>query len=103
MFPLLPHWHWRVLGPYSALEKIHCVADPLVPSRGTIYPMRSVVFHCRADIPAIEAMGGPRSTVIWFFVHYYLCPWRRKWCLIVFEQAVQLYMCQQFRVEAGLA
>ena len=57
--------------------KLYCVGVAIGPGVGHIDAITAIMFHCRAEVPPIYAVGCPRRAFFRFFVHHDLLAWWR--------------------------
>ena len=52
----------------SMWKEFGSVGDSVAVGAGDVESVTSVVFQCRANVPAVDAMVGPRCSLLWLFM-----------------------------------
>jgi hypothetical protein len=82
-------------------KKLHGAGDALGSGLGGVDPVAAVVVPSAAEVPAIDAVDGPRALPVWGFMNEYLRAGRREGSLVVIEGAVELRLRRQSEIDAG--
>ena len=77
------------MGSWAGKE-FDSVGGPLGGSVSDVNVILSVVYGRGAEVPPVDAMWSPGPALCWFLMDDHVHAWRRKWCLIQIERAVDL-------------